>query len=103
MTHPVSDHAVVRYLERVHGLSHLTACHPDASDRVRARIGADLLGMRVDDVRDLVCPPRLHAALRLGAGYVRAPDRTLPFREGVVVTCLTPITKPNRTRRLRTT
>lgn len=61
---------------------------PSLRDHLRAELGVALLDTTVDALRDLVCPPRLHAALKFGNGYVRAEDRTLAFRNGVVVTCL---------------
>lgn len=92
MTVLVSDHAVVRWLERVHGLTRdLDHGLPaGASEGRRARYGCSLLGISIDEARATICPPRLHAGIAMGARAIRG-DHGLryPIRGGVVVTCLT--------------
>ena len=91
MTVYVSDHAVVRWLERVHGLARDIdeAIPADASDARRARYGCELLGITLREARDTICPERLHAGIAMGAKAVLADGRVrYPIREGVLVTCL---------------
>lgn len=92
MTVHVSDHAVVRWLERVHHLTRdldhgLPAGAPEGR---RARYGCSLLGISIDEARATICPPRLHAGIAMGARAIRADGGLkFPIRGGVVVTCLT--------------
>ncbi len=92
MTVHVSDHAVVRWLERVHGLARdLDEALPaDASDGRRASYGCALLGITMREARDTICPERLHVGILMGAKAVIADGGVrYPIREGVLVTCLT--------------
>lgn len=92
MTVYISDHAVVQWLERVHGLARdVNAALPaDASNGRRASYGCALLGITVREARDTICPERLHAGIMLGAKAVLADGGVrYPIREGVLVTCLT--------------
>ncbi|RYY10425.1 MAG: hypothetical protein EON55_16395 [Alphaproteobacteria bacterium] len=68
-----------------------------ASDLLRAGAGCRILGVTLGEVRDPVCPPRLHAGFRLSDGQVRADDRILRIVDDRDVTCLLP---PERWRRV---
>lgn len=94
--HPVTDHAVARWLERVRGLDLDALCPPGSIDRVRALAGCRILGISLAEARDLVCPPRLHAGLNLGrGGVVRGADRVLRIVGGRIVTVL-PVVPPTK-------
>ena len=92
MTVLVSDHAFVRWLERVH---HLTrdldhGLPAGACQGRRARYGCAILGISIDEARATICFERLDAGIAMGARAIRADGGLrFPIRGGVVVTCLT--------------
>lgn len=97
--HPVTDHAVIRYYERVHGFD-FEALFPDArhdGERLKALCG--YLDISPSDARDLVCPPRLHAGVHLGATLIRAARHRMICAGGRVVTVVIPVPKQKRRRR----
>lgn len=97
--HPVTDHAVVRYFERVHSID-FAAVFPDAThDGERVAQLSSYLDIPVSDLRDLVCPPRIQAGLLLGATLVRSDRYRMVCAGGRVVTVLPPVIKSKRRRR----
>lgn len=88
----VTDHAVVSWLERLHGLGpEIAEAFPDrAWDSEKATFGCGLLGITVDEARDAILPKRLHEGLAFGARTVLAHDRILICRGGRVITTFTP-------------
>ena len=97
--HPVTDHAVVRYFERVHSID-FGSQFPDAKhDGERLKALCRYLDIQPSDARDLVCPPRLHAGVSLGATLIRAARHRMICSGGRVVTVVIPTPKMKRRRR----
>jgi len=97
--HPVTDHAVVRYFERVHGID-FDSQFPDAThDGQRLAAICSYLDIQPSDARDMVCPPRLHAGVSLGATLIRAARHRMICAGGRVVTVVIPTPKMKRRRR----
>ncbi|MEO9789266.1 MAG: hypothetical protein ABJF67_16880 [Aurantimonas coralicida] len=97
--HPVTDHAVVRYFERVHQVD-FEALFPDARhDGQRMTAICRYLDIQPSEARDLVCPPRLHAGIYLGATLIRAARHRMICAGGRVVTVVIPTPKPRHRRR----
>ncbi|MBC6716897.1 hypothetical protein H9Q09_11830 [Aurantimonas sp. DM33-3] len=87
-SHPVTDHAVVRYFERVHSID-FDALFPDAThDGQRLAAICRYLDIQPSDARDLVCPPRLHRWIADGACAITVTGYRLVCDERRVVTTL---------------
>ena len=97
-SHPVTDHAVVRFFERVHEVD-FDLLFPDARhDGERLKALCRYLDIQPSDARDLVCPPRLHAGVSLGATLIRAARHRMICSGGRVVTVVIPEPKKRRRR-----
>ena len=98
-SHPVTDHAVIRFFERVHAVD-FEALFPDARhDGQRLTAICRYLDIEPSDARDMVCPPRLHAGVSLGATLIRAARHRMICSGGRVVTVVIPTPKMKRRRR----
>lgn len=86
----VTDHAIVRWLQRVQRIGDVLdrAFPAGAPDRVLAEHGCRTLGISLAEAREAICPRRLRAGIAMGAHVVRGADRTLIVRGGRVVTTL---------------
>ena len=98
--HPVTAHAVFRWLERCHGLGPAIAASipEDAHDADRAAYGCSLLGITIAEARCQILPERLHRWLGTGATAIIADRCRLVVEAGVVVTVIGPTRKPKRRR-----
>ena len=100
MTHPVTAHAVWRWLERFHGLGPaIAAAVPsDAHDADRAEFGCRLLGITMAEARRRILPDRLRPWLDSGATAIVANQCRLVVEAGIVVTVIGPVKKMKRRR-----
>lgn len=67
---PLTDHACVRYFERLHNIDFAALCPGATDDRARLLAVCRVMEISVREARDLVCPPRLHRWIRKGASAV---------------------------------
>ena len=85
----VTTHAILRWLERIRGLSPATIAArlpANPSDHRLANEGCRMIGLTVRQAEAIICPPLSRAAVLAGAKSVRGPEFTLCCRDGVVVT-----------------
>ncbi|SMC32344.1 hypothetical protein SAMN06297251_10119 [Fulvimarina manganoxydans] len=97
---PVTDHAAVRFFERVHHVDFSALCPGAADDRARLLAVCAALEISVREARDLVCPPRLHRWIRRGASAVTVDGYRLVC-DGRTVVTTTVAEKRRRPPRLR--
>jgi hypothetical protein len=86
---PVSAHAVIRYLQRIHGLDLgpiVRRLGRNAGNGVLAEAAAETIGTTVEAVKRAICPPHLEGAVAAGAARIRREGFVLMIRAGMVVT-----------------
>lgn len=86
----VSDHAVVRWLDRIKGLgADISLRFPEGfGEELRANFGCSILGISIDEAKATILPKRLHEGVMYGARAVLAHDQILICDRGLVLTCL---------------